>query len=442
MAFAKRSPSAQRLILLLLPAVALIAFVANLTAAPPPTTRPTISGDFSDFVPPPESPPPESPTTMPATVPAQPRPPMVSDFPAAPFARESVPATVPTAPLPADHTKTTPPRTGAYQTTFTKRSDLSALPVVSRRMKWSIEAMTNTRQKLDYDLSNESFEVYVPPAYDGKEPYGLVVWVSFGGGGVVADKTWIDVLNRRKLIWIGPNMAGNSRYWPVRVGLSLDAAANIKSLYRIDEKRVYSAGFSGGGRAASMLGIGFPDVFTGGCYICGCDFYRDVPLAEPGRFWQRNFFPPPQPVFKLAKTNSRHVLVTGEGDTNQDQMECNYKAFINDGFQHVTVFEVPRLGHRTPDAKWFEKAIDALDTLPNPATQPAGPKPKTPGTIASSDPITQETREAESELRSARLYIDAKLFAQARERLGRIIEKYPTTATAAEARKLLEKLNK
>jgi len=79
---------------------------------------------------------------------------------------------------------------------------------------------------------------------------------------------------------------------------------------------------------------------------------------------------------------------------------------------------------------------------PTPRRQPAGPKPKTPGTIASSDPITQETREAESELRSARLYIDAKLFAQARERLGRIIEKYPTTATAAEARKLLEKLNK
>jgi hypothetical protein len=135
----------------------------------------------------------------------------------------------------------------------------------------------------------------------------------------------------------------------------------MKSLYRIDKTRVYAAGLSGGGRAASMLGVGFPDVFAGGCYIVGCDFYRDVAAGGPGLLWARNFFPPPPALFKLARTRSRHVLFTSERDTNREQTESNYKAFLNDGFKHVTLLEPPAMGHAPPDTQWFEKGIDALD---------------------------------------------------------------------------------
>ena len=131
--------------------------------------------------------------------------------------------------------------------------------------------MLKMGKELEYDLSKTYFDVYVPGDYDGSVAYGLVVWVSPGGGGTVPDEGWRGVLDRRKLIWVGPALAGNDAVWPVRVGKALDAVANIKSLYRIDDTRVYATGLSGGGRAASMLGIGFPDVFAGGCYIAGCD---------------------------------------------------------------------------------------------------------------------------------------------------------------------------
>lgn len=298
--------------------------------------------------------------------------------------------------------------------------------------------MAKTGKKLEYDLSKENFHVFVPSSYDGTAPYGLMVWVSPGGGGAVPVPGWLDVLDRHKLIWIGPDGAGNDQYWPCRVGKALDAAANVKSLYHIDPARVYVAGLSGGGRAASMLGVGFPDVFAGGCYVGGCDFYRDVPLGEPGRFWARNFFPPPRPLFKLAKTNSRHVLFTGADDINREQTECEYKAFTGDGFKHVTLLEVKRGGHSAPDPEWLEKVIAALDTPPVPATNAAVPSRRAPDTRPSTESLTGEPRQADGDLKAARLYIDARLYAQARQRLTRIIENYPAGTAAGEARKLLE----
>src|SRR5579871_1917503 len=219
-------------------------------------------------------------------------------------------------------------RTGSFSLAFNVRAPLSSLETVSKRLGWSIPAMQKTGQKLEYNLSEAVFQFYVPPDYDGATGYGLLVWINSGDGGSVPEKSWLEVFNRRKMIYVGPDQVGNNRYWPVRVGKGLDAVANAKALYHIDDNRVYVAGYSGGGRAASMLGVGFPDVFTGGIYIVGCDFYRDVPLEEPNRFWLRNFFPPPRAIFTLAKTNSRHVLFTGPGDPNREQTECNYKAFL------------------------------------------------------------------------------------------------------------------
>ena len=323
---------------------------------------------------------------------------------------------------------------------FAVRSELSALPVVSKRLGWSIDAMRKTGQRLEYDLNRASvFDVYVPADYDGSSTYGLIVWISFGGGGQIPIQGWSDVLDRHKLIWIGPGMAGNDQYWPIRVGKGLDAAANMKSLYRIDDRRVYAAGLSGGGRAASMLGVGFPDVFTGGCYIVGCDFYRDVPLGVPGKFWARNFFAPPRPLFTLAKTRSRYVLFTGEGDINREQTECNYKAFLNDGFEHVTLLEPPALGHGAPDPEWFEKGIEALDANPVATTQRSRPKTSAAST-PSSVPASNEAENASRQLHAAQLYIDARLYPQARQRLTEIISQHPGSPEAARAKLLLEQI--
>src|SRR3954453_16866800 len=100
------------------------------------------------------------------------------------------------------------PRTGAFQTTFTERSPLSALTIQVPRFGGSFIALKASGKDNDYDLKDESFEVYVPQAYKAGDGWGLFVFDSPGGRGNLHEP-WRDVLEKHKLMWIGPNKAGN-----------------------------------------------------------------------------------------------------------------------------------------------------------------------------------------------------------------------------------------
>jgi pimeloyl-ACP methyl ester carboxylesterase len=328
-----------------------------------------------------------------------------------------------------------PPKTGAMHVQFSEPSPSSSVAACCTRLGWQEDQMRKGGFAADYDLAAESFEVYVPADYDGSKPFGLLVWVSPGQTGGIPIESWREKLDQRHLIWIGANQSGNPRPVTCRAGLAIDAAFNLKSRYKLDDQRIYVAGASGGGRVSSMLGIAFPDVFCGGCYMIGCDFYRNLPADEPHKYWARSFLPPPAKFLSLAKTQSRHVLLTGETDPNRPQTKGNLAAMKSDGFKHLTYFEVPGMGHRPPDADWFDKALAALDEIPKSA-----PAAKL-ATLPAEAPAAQDVPvEADKQLRAARLYLDHELYPQARERLRRLIAAYPRTPAAEEAKKLLAKI--
>src|SRR5688572_10133646 len=87
-----------------------------------------------------------------------------------------------TTPLPAFE-----PGHGHFQLTFTERSPLSTNKEICARMGWAL--LEEEAAKVDYNLSQESFEVYVPPTYTGEKPFGLLVFVSPGGGGSLKGNT-------------------------------------------------------------------------------------------------------------------------------------------------------------------------------------------------------------------------------------------------------------
>ena len=319
-------------------------------------------------------------------------------------------------------------RTGRLRLQFTNRSPLSDTETLSQRTGWAAEGMRKNHIDPDYKLADESFELYVPADYDGKKPFGLLVWVSASPFGGPPDK-WLAVLDKRHLIWVGANRAGNDRPAPCRVALAVDAASNAKAKYSIDESRVYVAGGSGGGRVSSVLGVVYSDVLAGGFYMIGCDYFRDIPADEPNRFWQRIYRPPPAKLLDRAKRHSRHVLLTGEHDGNRPQTKGNYeRGFRKDGFEFVTYLEVPGMGHELPDAEWFEKGIAFLDERPAVAPRPA------------SQPAAQDD-EPDRLLRVARLYLKNGLTDQARQRLKTIVNRYPKSAAAKEAGDLLHQLD-
>lgn len=336
------------------------------------------------------------------------------------------------------------PKTGAYQTSFTDRSPLSALEIQVPRFGGSFIALKASGKDNDYNLAEETFEVWVPASYKAADGWGLFVFDSPGGRGNLHEQ-WREVLEKHKLIWIGPNKAGNDRLPLCRFGLCIDAVHNMKKLYDIDPNRVYIAGVSGGGRISSMLGVCYPDVFKGGMYIVGCNYFREMEApSSGGKVWHRGYAQPKADLFNQAKKNVSHVLLTGESDMNREQTKEYYeKGFKKDGFLHVTYIEVPGMGHQPPDAEWFEKGVAAMEDIksePVAATpKPVADKPKPAANPSSAAPPEGE---ADKLLRNAKIYIENQLWKDARDRLNNIITKYPDTPAAKEAKQLLKKIEK
>ncbi|HZL35716.1 MAG TPA: hypothetical protein VFC78_10440 [Tepidisphaeraceae bacterium] len=345
-------------------------------------------------------------------------------------------------------------RTGQFHVTFTQRSPESRSEKLGRRLGWALDQLKKTGVDPEYDLEKESFEVYVPSDYDGNKPYGLFVWVSASPSGM-PHENWLDGLDKRHLIWIGANNAGNPRTVTIRLGLAIDAVHNMKLKYALDENRIYVSGASGGGRCSSILGVSCPDIFRGGFYMIGCDYFRPISTGEPNQFWRPNYVKPAPKLFALASRRSRHVLLTGETDMNRPQTKGNYEqGFLKDGFKNVLYLEVPGMGHRPPPADWFEKGVAFLDERPRGgAATVSHPAPTSrPAALASRQPALPKADAHPIEsvptanpdddvpaklLRMAKLYLSNNRPDDARMKLRDLTKKYPNSPASDEARNLL-----
>ena len=205
----------------------------------------------------------------------------------------------------------------------------------------------------------------MPKTYKPGVPHGLLVYISAGNDGSPS-ADWVPLLEKHSLLWIGANQSGNERLVWYRTNLALDAVHNMKKQYAVDENRVYVSGESGGGRSASRTALEYPDVFAGGIFIIGCDYFRTVKNVEPGKstVFKASFPEPGKSLLDKAKSQNRYVLLTGEKDMNRYPCLSMFGAFKEDKFAHVTIFDVPGMGHERPvgaNVEWFEKAIAALD---------------------------------------------------------------------------------
>lgn len=342
-----------------------------------------------------------------------------------------------------------PARNAPFTLQFTQRSEQSTNEYIARRMGWPLAA--EEAAKVDYNLPDESFEVYVPADYNAEKPFGLLAFVNPHPSGRPPQQ-YVHLLDKYHLIYVGANKAGNDRFVRLRMGLTIDAVMNIRAQYKIDPDRIYVSGISGGGRTASMLGVGFADVFRGGFYIIGCNYYKQVWSTEQKGFYKKSYYAPPAEIYRAARTRSKHVFLTGDTDGNRDQTTLYYNGFKSDNFEHIAFFQVPGMGHQPPPVDWFEKGLIALDeTVPPlgsaPAAKPAAarvaPTTKPAQAIAARPPAPAATVPSDPEsiahglLTRAKLYVDNHQAELAREKLRWIVDHYPATAAARDAKKLL-----
>lgn len=256
-------------------------------------------------------------------------------------------------------------RRGHYRVRFRDKSPFSALEIIEERYGYDHQGVLEVDPEAGtYDLSQESFEVFVPEATgDTKSAaYGLMVWVSPTQHGRPYPHL-LDTLRRHRVIWVGANSSGNPRPGWDRMALALDAAHNMQQLYEIDPRRIYVGGYSGGGRVSTGLSLHFPEVFQGGFFVYGCDFYRNVDAPDkPGMIWPAAFAPPSRDVLKLIKKRNRYVFLTGELDFNRLQTRTNERLYRQDGFRHTTYLEIPGAHHYSGvPSPWFDKALSLLE---------------------------------------------------------------------------------
>jgi len=267
--------------------------------------------------------------------------------------------------------ESTAEKRGDFNIKFTQRSPLSGIDTQLRRMR----VKARNPQK-DYQLTEESFEVYVPKDYKPDGSYGVFVWISAGNGAKCPGQ-FKSVLDKHKLIFIGANKAGNSRALLQRFGLALDAAHYVREQYKIDKRRIYVSGISGGGRTSCLLGFLYPDVFSGTFAIVGAEFYRKIKVPDQNKYWSVHILPPTPRQLKYLKQVNRFVLLTGEKDSNRvETKEIYNQGFKVDRYRFATYLEVPGMGHTLPPTEWFEKGIVFLDSgLSASGADPAGSNP-------------------------------------------------------------------
>lgn len=257
-----------------------------------------------------------------------------------------------------------PDRTGFYRTFFTEASPWGGVERLAPKYELDlprIEAVDPEKGR--YEITQESFTIYVPASYRRGEPIGLFVWISPGPYGGPTSEGMPGLMDAHRLIWVGANQSGNQRSKWVRLSLALDAVHNLQRLYDIDPQRVYVSGYSGGGRTASALGMLFSNVFRGFVSVMGIDYFRPIPAADrPGTHWNPGYPPPPRAEMRRIKESSRLVLLTGERDYNRLQTKVYARELRKDGFENVSFIEVPGMSHYDPQPlEWFRKALDAVD---------------------------------------------------------------------------------
>lgn len=251
-------------------------------------------------------------------------------------------------------------RTGRFTTSFEESAPYADVGFIVHRMFHGLrviavdEAMVETGVILEgqaVDVTEETWEVYVPKSFDPNRKYGLFVWIHAIDNGAPR-KDWLAVFDELGFIFVGANNSGNTQDTiDRRIPLALHAVHNMQLLYPIDDRRVYVSGMSGGGRMSARLAVSFGDLFTGGYFVSGSEAIGSRYLSVP-----------PVPVMDLVQIRNRLVSYTGRQDTinmiHTRQAHQSYELFCI-RFAHSLVD--PGVEHANVDKDWLRKGLVLLD---------------------------------------------------------------------------------
>jgi len=199
----------------------------------------------------------------------------------------------------------------------------------------------------------DTYQIYVPTAYDGTQSYGLLVLINAANPGGVPEE-WRPMLDELKLIAVSAENIGDDQPMLRRVQSSMDALASAEKEYRINPTRRLVVGTLGGGNAAMLTAAMYPGYFAGALAI-GTE-------TKPPTDGTATNFPGLNVLdFKgAARGHVRWAVLSGSGVTNHAKITENAKEWEKAGLP----FHLLDLPDATtlPTSDQMKQAVTWLET--------------------------------------------------------------------------------
>jgi len=162
---------------------------------------------------------------------------------------------------------------------------------------------------------DESFALYLPKTYNPNVLSSILFIYDPSGSGTNGIKNFIPVADRFNFILVSSNNSKNGPY-DRNFGITNRLFDQVFAQFRIDEKRIYLAGFSGGSRLATAIAVLTNNI--SGVVACGAGF-------------------PNVPQYTPSSQNFAYVGVCGTKDMNYKEM-LNVKTYLQKlKFNHTLI---------------------------------------------------------------------------------------------------------
>jgi predicted esterase len=191
--------------------------------------------------------------------------------------------------------------------------------------------------------------VYIPASYNPAKPMGVYLHISPGDNGGT-HKNYMPIMDRFSMIHLSPKGTSNSQPMLRRAKLAVDALAEVKKQWKVDEKRVCVGGLSGGGHMAMFTHAMFPQWFS-----ASISHAAQIYLPLGGSC---GHFPGLEARDITGKDCKDHKWVVISGDK-----DFNYKEILKttDDWKaaraNYLFIDVPGMGHTNASPERLEEAL-------------------------------------------------------------------------------------
>lgn len=265
------------------------------------------------------------------------------------------------------------PGLGNFETYFAEQHPLSNREELMRRLALrprQLEPTTNPAMapgvtEDSYDLSRQSYCIYVPENYSAQVPHGVIYYIGYKDTTSMPPR-WKETLDERHLIFISIRNCVRPEWQHAAV--ALDAVHNLKKQYTIDDKRIYLFEFPNNpGLVGLQMGLGLPDVFSGFVHINRLEHYRNVTIAGQGRYFPAQVGMPP-PDLLTVSMKKPHAFVLQNNffvrPNTIDRRSHFQNALRRDGFERVLFIDIAdpeHLHYPNFHGPWLAETLEFLE---------------------------------------------------------------------------------